>query len=336
MKNNDKTALVTGANSGIGFETVQQLAKLGYGKIILATRTVEKAENAAKLLREKGFGNNFSSLEIDTSDAESARKAAEKLIASGQGIDLLILNAGSATSSLSKNRDGVDLTYASTLVGHHILTIMLLEHGIVNENANIVIAGSEAARGDVPGMGLPDFDRISREDHQGDLRETFEAFAGGYAPGKYHVMKAYSIAKLYVAWWSAELAEKLPGGIRVFTISPGSVPSTNFGRNQSFVFRRVLLPLMNSLLGRVMGAAAPVSSGANRYISAVDMPDSDSGKFFASPPGKMIGGLTEQKTELLFDENKRKAAWNTIVGLAGGINYSGQEQKEIKSARSVA
>ena len=336
MKNNDKTALITGANSGIGFETVQQLAKLGYGNIILATRTVEKADNTAKILKEKGFENRFSSLEIDTSDAESARTAAEKLIASGQGIDLLILNAGSATSSLSKNRDGVDLTFASTLVGHHILTIMLLEHGIVKDNANIVIAGSEAARGDVQGMGLPDFDQISREDHQGDLRETFEAFAGGYAPGKYHVMKAYSIAKLYVAWWSAELAEKLSGGIRVFTISPGSVPATNFARNQSIVLRYILMPLMNSSLGRVLGASAPVSSGANRYISAVDMPDSDSGKFFASPPGKMTGELTEQKTELLLDENKRNTAWNTIVGLSGGMNYSGEKGKEIKSTRSVA
>jgi NAD(P)-dependent dehydrogenase (short-subunit alcohol dehydrogenase family) len=55
MKNNEKTALVTGANSGIGFETVQQLAKAGYGNIILATRTLEKADDTAKLLREKGF-----------------------------------------------------------------------------------------------------------------------------------------------------------------------------------------------------------------------------------------------------------------------------------------
>ncbi len=335
MKNNDKTALVTGANSGIGYETVQQLAKLGYGNIILATRTVEKADNTAQLLRERGFENRFSSLEIDTSDAESARNATERLKESGLRIDLLILNAGSVTAGLSKNRNGVDLTFASTLVGHHVLTIMLLEHGIIKDNANIVIAGSEAARGDVPGMGLPDFDEISRVEYQDDMESTFEAFARGYAPDKYNVMKAYSIAKLYVAWWSAELAGKLSQGIRVFAISPGSAPATNFGRNQSFVFRNILLPLMNSL-GRVMGVAALVSTGANRYISAIDMPDKDNGKFFASPAGKMIGDLTEQKTEYLLDETKRKSAWNTIVKLAGSINYSGKEEREMKSSRSVA
>jgi NAD(P)-dependent dehydrogenase (short-subunit alcohol dehydrogenase family) len=247
----------------------------------------------------------------------------------------LILNAGSVTAGLEKNQDGVDLTFASTLVGHHVLSIMLLERGILTDKANIVIAGSEAARGDVQGMGLPDFDEISKDEFQGDIENTFEAFARGFSPGDYHVMKAYSIAKLYVAWWTATLAKKLPRGIRVFTISPGSVPSTNFARHQSFVLRRILLPLIDSL-GRVLGVGGPVSAGAKRYISAVDLPDGDNGKFFASPTGKMIGELTEQKTDLLLDENKRKAAWNTIVGLAGGMNYSGKEEKEIKSAISVA
>jgi NAD(P)-dependent dehydrogenase (short-subunit alcohol dehydrogenase family) len=83
MENKAKTALVTGANSGIGFETVQQLAKLGYGNIILATRTLEKADNTAKLLRDEGYGDVFSSLAIDTSDVGSARLAADKLIEDG-------------------------------------------------------------------------------------------------------------------------------------------------------------------------------------------------------------------------------------------------------------
>ena len=50
MKNNVKTALVTGANSGIGFETARQLSILGYTNIVLAFRTLKKSENTAKLL----------------------------------------------------------------------------------------------------------------------------------------------------------------------------------------------------------------------------------------------------------------------------------------------
>ena len=151
----------------------------------------------------------------------------------------------------------------------------------------------------------------------------------------YNLACYYSVKIHLNKWQSVELAKKLPEGIRVFTISPGSVPGTNFARHQSFVFRRIMLPLMDSL-GRVMGMGASASAGSNRYLSAVDMPDEDSGKFFASPSGKMTGQLTEQKTEYLLDETKRKSAWNTIVKLSDGINYSGKAKRDFKSTRSVA
>jgi NAD(P)-dependent dehydrogenase (short-subunit alcohol dehydrogenase family) len=146
-------------------------------------------------------------------------------------------------------------------------------------------------------------------------------------------MKAYALAKLYVAWWTARLADKLPEGIRVFAISPGSVPSTNFGRHQSFMFRRIMLPMMN-FLGKLLGVGAPVSAGATRYIAAVNLPDEDSGKFFASPAGKMIGNLTEQKTDYLLNKEKQESAWNVIVKLAGGYNYSGAVTQRISSGQA--
>ena len=331
MKNNDKTALVTGANSGIGFETAAQLTDKGYENIILVSRTTEKAVDTISRLREQGYKSNFIPLMMDTSDVESARGAAKKLIDDGREIDLLILNAGSTAGELTKNTEGVDMTFASTLVGHHVLTVSLLENGLLADNANIVIAGSESARGDVTGMGLPDFDSISRQEFENDMGKTLEAFARGYAPDKYHVMKAYSVAKLYVAWWASALSKKLPDGMRVFAISPGSVPATNFARNQSFMLRRIMIPLMNSPLGKVMGMAGPVSAAALRYISAVELPGETSGKFYASPPGKMIGIPEVQNTELLNDISKREAAWNVIVRLADGMDYAGYAATEIES-----
>ena len=143
-------------------------------------------------------------------------------------------------------------------------------------------------------------------------------------------MKAYSLAKLYVAWWASMLTEKLPEGIRVFAISPGSVPSTNFARHQPFLMRKILLPLMSSV-GRFMSAAGPVSAASERYISSVEMPQENSGKFFASPAGKMVGSLTEQKTAYLADGNMKFSAWNAIVKLSGGIDYTMEEDSYIKS-----
>ena len=72
-------ALVTGANSGIGFETAYQLASAGYGKVILACRTIEKGEAARKLLVERGSKDVFEALAVDVSEAESAISGARYL-----------------------------------------------------------------------------------------------------------------------------------------------------------------------------------------------------------------------------------------------------------------
>ena len=88
------TALVTGANSGIGFETVYQLASTGFSKVILACRTLEKGEEARKLLIERGSKDIFETLAVDVSEIESALIASDGLISKGHKIDLLILNAG--------------------------------------------------------------------------------------------------------------------------------------------------------------------------------------------------------------------------------------------------
>ena len=152
----NKTSLVTGSNSGIGFEAAFQLAKDGYGKVILAARTEAKAEDAKRRLIKKGSPDVFDIVAFDTSEVDSALRAGKELLNKGYQFDLLILNAGmSAGDNLQKNSKGVDLTFSSTLVGHHALTIDLLSRGGINENASIVIAGSEAATDELPMHRLP-------------------------------------------------------------------------------------------------------------------------------------------------------------------------------------
>ena len=67
-----------------------------------------------------------------------------------------------------KNSTGVDLTFASTLIGHHAMTMNLLEKGGISENGKIIIAGSEGARGDVPGINLPSLDDVAKTDFKGN------------------------------------------------------------------------------------------------------------------------------------------------------------------------
>lgn len=323
-KNEDmikRTAMITGANSGIGFETAFQLESAGYTKVILACRTLEKGEVARKLLIERGSKDVFETLSVDVSEVKSAINASDELISKGHKIDLLILNAGMIPgSNIMKNSNGVDLTFASTLIGHHAMTVNLLIKGGFNKNGRIIIAGSEAARGDVPGANLPDFDKIARVDFNGNVHDMLKSYSEGNYSGKYVPMNAYAFAKLHVAWWSAVLAKKLPNGITVNAVSPGSVPATNFGRDMSWGMQNIMLPMMK-VIGPLMGMAGPVSAASKRYLDVANYGDDISGKFFASPPKKLVGRLEGQRTALLQDVTKQEEGYNLIVELAGGMDY---------------
>jgi NAD(P)-dependent dehydrogenase (short-subunit alcohol dehydrogenase family) len=339
MNNYGKTALVTGANSGIGFETAALLAENGYGKVILVTRSMAKGESARAQLVERTGKNVFDLLAADLSEAESTSAASDELVRRQDTIDLLILNAGmSAGAPPVYNSDGVEVTFASTLIGHHVMAMRLLENHQLSEHARIVISGSEGARGDVPSMKVPDFTAFSDEHFDGDMEATLETIARVQAPYDFQPMNAYVTAKVYVAWWAAALSRKLPQGMVVNAVSPGSVPTTNFARNQSFLMRRVMMPMMGTV-GSMFGMAAPVSAGAQRYIDAGNFDDNTTGHFFASPPGKMVGPMEIQKSPHFLDRTSQDAAWNVIVRLSGGVDYPATpatKELEIKELEIAA
>src|SRR5712691_9920569 len=87
---NQKTALVTGANKGIGFEVVRELARLGL-RVFLGARNAKAGRAAAEKLSSEG---DVTFLEIDVSDADSIRRAAEEFTGHADRLDVLVNNAG--------------------------------------------------------------------------------------------------------------------------------------------------------------------------------------------------------------------------------------------------
>lgn len=321
MINNKKTALVTGANSGIGYETAAQLAENGFEKVILVSRTLAKADATRIQLEERTGRKVFDTLAADLSEPDSANAAAEELVNRKDIIDLLILNAGMSTGSTpAHNSDGIELTFASTLIGHHVLTMKLLAAHLLSDHVRIVIAGSEGARGDVMNMKVADFDAFAREHFDGDMESALETIVRAELPYEFQPMNAYVTAKTFVAWWAAALSQKLPKGMIVNAVSPGSVPNTNFVRNQGWLMKRVMIPMM-SLFGSSMGMAAPVADAAQRYLDAAMFDDETSGHFFASAPGKMIGSVEIQKNPHLLKKSNQDSFWNVLVRISNGVAY---------------
>ncbi len=315
LTHEDHTALVTGANAGLGFDAAAQLAERGYGRVILACRTIEKAETARQQLVERVGKDVFEVLAIDVADLDVSKAAAETLIGQERTIDLLVLNAGLSRQNLERTAQGIEMTLAASLFGHHLLTMELLAADKLAPNAHIVIAGSEGARGDRPTFGVPDYEAI-KSAVGGSIDAAMDAVARGEQPPSYSSNSTYANAKTWVAWWAAALSRRLPSGMIVVAVSPGSAPGTTFARNMSLPMRLFMLPMMK-IVGPLFGMAGSIAQGAQRYVDAGDFATDASGKFWASPPGKAVGPLEVQTQSHFTDETLQEAAWDSVVRPTG-------------------
>jgi NAD(P)-dependent dehydrogenase (short-subunit alcohol dehydrogenase family) len=116
-----RVAIVTGANTGLGFETARALAERG-ASVVLAVRDVEKGKRAAARIT-----GDVAVQELDLTSLESVRAAAADLRAAHQRIDLLINNAGVMYTPKQTTRDGFEMQFGTNHLGHFALTGLLLD-----------------------------------------------------------------------------------------------------------------------------------------------------------------------------------------------------------------
>ncbi|MEM7131589.1 MAG: SDR family NAD(P)-dependent oxidoreductase [Chloroflexota bacterium] len=317
-----KTALVTGANSGLGFEAAAQLAEAGYGCVILACRSLEKAESAKQALVERVGGNPFETIAVDVSSIESVAAASDELIARKQSIDSLILNAGLvAGDEMQKSVDEIEITFAASMIGHHIMTMRLVDAGLLPEGARVVLVGSSVANNDTPafmGMTVYDFGTDASSEFGDNLHEAMLAFAKGTKPELYTSGRYYATTKLFSAWWSAAMVRRFGERISVFTVGPGPNMGTNVGRHQKG-FMKFMMSTLMPLIGSVMGMNQPTSAGAKRYLDVLHNVGQEfvSGKTYMSPPKTPIGPLTEVVYPHVVDEERQEIAWAVLTELTG-------------------
>jgi NAD(P)-dependent dehydrogenase (short-subunit alcohol dehydrogenase family) len=119
-----RQALVTGATSGLGYETALELLRHG-ADVIVAARNPEKAARTAETLTQKG-GRAPTVLELDLADLASVQRAAEEVGARYDRLDLLINNAGVMAPPYRQTVDGFELQVGTNHLGHFALTGRLL------------------------------------------------------------------------------------------------------------------------------------------------------------------------------------------------------------------
>lgn len=132
-----RTIIITGTNSGLGFETAKKIAADHQYRLVLACRDLQKA-NAAKEEIIKISGNtNIECLQIDTSSLKSVEEFVEEFSKNHDSLYGLINNAGISGIHSGKSVDGVEIVMATNYLGHWYLTKLLLEKYNVKKIFNI-------------------------------------------------------------------------------------------------------------------------------------------------------------------------------------------------------
>lgn len=208
-----KTAVITGANTGIGLETAVDLARRG-ARVILACRSVEKGERAVEMIRQKTGNQYVRCVPLDLASLVSVRAAADDILETERRIDILINNAGIALRTYAKTKDGFEAHFGVNHLGHFLLTNLLLPSLQASPSARIVTVSSSLYKR----CSSIDFDALNSSD-----------------PGRYNNKMpglAYTQSKLANILFSRALSRRLLGtGVSTYVLNPGLVPRTELARD---------------------------------------------------------------------------------------------------------
>ena len=199
-----KTAVVTGANSGLGYETMRVLAMRG-AHVIGTGRTMEKAETACASIE-----GNTTPVVLELSDLESCATCAQEIIAMDRPIDMLICNAGIMALPKLEQVNGIERHFFINHLGHFAFATPLIGRVAAADQGRIVVLSS---LGHVwaPEAGI-EFDNLAGE-------------------GEYDQNRMYGQSKLANGLYAFELARRLKGtNATANAVHPGII-NTNLGRH---------------------------------------------------------------------------------------------------------
>ncbi len=202
-----KTVLITGGNSGIGFETAVALARYG-ANVVFTSRDPHRGEHAVDEIRRRSAAD-VALMPLDLASFASIRAFAADFLQRYDNLHVLHNNAGLVLSERTETEDGFETTFGVNHLGHFLLTDLLLDRVKAGAPARIVNVSSRAHRFARGGL---DFD---------DLQST----------NSYGGMRAYARSKLANIYFTRELARRLQGtGVTVNAVHPGGV-NTGFARD---------------------------------------------------------------------------------------------------------
>jgi NAD(P)-dependent dehydrogenase (short-subunit alcohol dehydrogenase family) len=246
----DKVVIITGANRGIGKEAAKEIAKLG-AKVYMACRSVDLALKVREELIFETNNKNIFVKELDLSSASSVYKFAESFKSSEDQLDVLINNAGIMSQSKKLNDRGIELTFAVNVLGHHLLTRLIVELLKNSRQSRIINVASDYAGG-------LDLEDINFNKRNYDLTAAYK--------------QSKQANRMLTREWARRLEkEKIP----VYSLTPGFVPKTDLFREQT-KGNKIVLNTFGLVGGRTVGQGADTIV----WLASTDEIPGSNGGFF--------------------------------------------------------
>ncbi|GAB2630418.1 oxidoreductase [Nocardia goodfellowii] len=283
-----RVAVVTGANTGLGFETAMALAQRG-AELVLACRDQGKAEAATERIRRRAPGAVIGTVELDLASLASVHRAATIIGACHDRIDLLINNAG-VTGLSGTTEDGFEAQFGINHLGHFALTGLLWSRITAADSARVVTVSSIGHR----------FGRIDPEDPA--------------AP----IGNAYGKSKLANLLFTYELDRRLADTPAVAVAAHPGGASTDVFRYSPAAFR-----LPNLAIARLFGRTPAM--GALPTLRAATDPTVVGGEYYG-PSGLFgIAGYPDQARSSAHsrDPHRQRRLWEVSEQLTG-VSYPAQ------------
>jgi NAD(P)-dependent dehydrogenase (short-subunit alcohol dehydrogenase family) len=286
-----RLAVVTGANSGLGLVTARELARHG-ARVLLACRNRERGEAALREVTEAASGPDPQLEDLDLADLSSVRSFAGRVVAGGEGVDLLINNAGVMAPPRRRTADGFELQFGTNHLGHFALTNLLLPLMEGREDARVVTLSSNAHK-----LGRIAFDNLNGE-------------------RRYFRWNAYNQSKLANLLFALELDRRLrAAGSTVTSLAahPGYA-ATNLQSAAAPLVDRLVMKVINPVI------AQNDEMGALPVLYAATAPGLGGGTY-AGPdgPGELRGHpKVVQPTRAARNEGTARRLWDVSEELTGG------------------
>jgi len=285
-----KCFLVTGANTGLGFETSKVLAAKG-ARVLMACRNEDKARKAMERIRMAVPGANLSYVHLDQADIGSVHDCAHRIIADEPRLDVLVNNAGVMFPPLQRTAQGHELQFGVNHLAPFALTGLLLPKLAETTGSRVVITSSLAHKG-----GNIDWDDLD-------------------AHKSYKRTQRYSDSKLMNLLHLLELDRRLKAAgstVTAYACHPGFA-KTDLDRHSGFF--RVFFPLA----GVIFNSAA---QGAWPTLQAATAPDAVPGEFYGP---QRLGGASgpsgiSKRTDMARDPELAQRLW-TISEQMTGVRY---------------